>query len=403
MGEFVNWFRNVEPSLVSIDEYNEKLKWVISNFREKIFNTRAVRLIKGNGTYSIYNCSAYIEIRYIEKCKPHIIRFSKNGLKQENLGAGREGLDHFNLRLKELTDDDDISLFKVFSNKKYKNEYFDVKRCVISPFDYADDYFSGRKLKINKADVSSAYPFELTKSLPTFHNCKRVSGRVEPNKNYPFAFYIKSRHVKIYNELYTKDFKNTLYPYQSIGRVWNPADYIKPEDDETILCKEEKEYSKYIKDIALELYYQRKEHPEYKTWLNAFIGKLQCNSNPFASCVSAVVIARCANNMIKRCEILENEGNIPVLVNTDSISWVGTKSSVCTTKKDIGNFVLEYSDIPMIIKSVKAYQYITEAGCKTVFAGVKKEITKDYKFGDILYKDEPISLIKITDEGFIEV
>lgn len=404
MEKFVNWFRGNEPELVNIQEYNEKLEWVISKFKFKDFKTRALRLIKGNGTYHIYNCNSYIEIRYIDDCEPHQIRFSKNGLKQENVGAGREGMDHFNHQLKELTNDDDISLFKIFSGQKYKAEYEDVKKCVISPFDYCNDHFTNRKIKVYKADVSSAYPFELTKSLPTFHDCKRINGRVEPTKEYPFAFYIKSRHVKIFNELYTRDFKNTLYPYRSIGRVWNPLDSVKPEDDITILCKEEKEYSKYIQQIAYDLYNGRKEHPEYKIWLNAFIGKLQSNSNPFASCVSAVIIARCAYNMIKRCEVLRNENNIPVLVNTDSISWININpSSVYTTEKKIGNFVLEYAGTDMYIKSVKAYQYITEEGCKTVFAGVKKEISKLIKFGDISNYDEVSTLIRITEEGFIEV
>ena len=404
MAKFVNWFRNNKPELVTIDEYNKKLEWVIANFKHHDFKTRALRLVKGNGTYSIYNCNSYIEIRYIDDCIPHQIRFSKNGLKTENIGAGREGLDHFNHQLKELTNDDDITLFKIFSGNKYKEEYKTVKNCVISPFDYCNEYFTNRKIKVYKADVSSAYPFELTKSLPTFHDCKKVEGRVEPTAEYPFAFYINSRHVKIYNELYTRDFKNTKYPYKAIGRIWNPKDNVKAEDDITILCKEEKQYSKYIKQIALDLYTGRKEHPEYKIWLNAFIGKLQSNSNPFASCVSAVVIARCANNMIQRCKQLESECNIPVLVNTDSISWINKNdSTVYTTEKAIGNFVLEYENTDMLIKSVKAYQYMTENGCKTVFSGIKKELSKNFKFGDILNYNDAVYLINITDEGFIEV
>ena len=404
MEKFVNWFKGNIPEIVTIEEYNKKLEWIMSNFKHHDFKTRTLRLIKGNGTYSIFNCDSYIEIRYIDDCIPHQIRFSKNGLKQENFGAGREGLDYFNTQLKELTNDDDISLFKIFSGNKYKEEYKKVKKCVISPFDYCNDKFINKKIKVYKADVSSAYPSELMKDLPTFHDCKTIKGRIEPTENYPFAFYINSRHLKIYNELYTQDFKNTKYPYHSIGRVWNPKDSVKPEDDITILCKKETEYSKYIKQIALNLYNERKIHPEYKTWLNAFIGKLQSNNNPFASCVSAVIIARCANNMINRCKQLESENNIPVLVNTDSISWISNNpSKVYTTEKNIGNFVLEYKNTNMIIKSVKAYQYMTENGCKTVFSGIKKEISKYFNFGDILNYSDANYLIKINEDGFIEV
>lgn len=399
----VNWTKGVKPLVINLNKYNEKLEEVKNTYREftgASFNV--IQTIRMNGCYKIVRKSNFVEIRLIDHLEPYIFRFSFVGVKQENVGAGKAGLEYYNDSLKEKTGDDDISFFKVFSGKKYKDIYTKVKKCVISPFDYCDSMVLNKKIMVNKADVSSAYPNELCKDLPTFHDCKELKGRVEPNEEYPFAFYINSRHVKIFNELYTADFANTKYPYRSIGRKWNPKDSVKPEDDITILCKKEKKYSKYIKEISQELYNGRKDNPEFKMHMNAFIGKLQSNDNPWGSCISAVVIARCANNMVNRCKKLLHAGCRVVLVNTDSISWMGNiNTDVYTTEKKLGNFVLEYTNIPMIIKSVKGYQYIADGVCKTIYSGELKEITKNWKFGEIVNKKNPVNLVRIDEEGFL--
>jgi hypothetical protein len=65
MAKFVNWFKNEESvEMVNIDTYNERLTEISEKFRLKDFGTRALRLVKGNNTYSIYNCREYVEIRY---------------------------------------------------------------------------------------------------------------------------------------------------------------------------------------------------------------------------------------------------------------------------------------------------------------------------------------------------
>lgn len=408
-GRCVLW-RRVTPTIVNATDYETEFERVSKEYHESnafLLQTRASNIFKFLGDYTVIDTPSYRELRYIDKdSTPHVIELSLNGDLAENHGAGIDAYEFVQDKIRELSGDD-ITIRSIFSGKQYKDVYNKVKKCVLSPFDYADPLFTKSQIKVSKADVSSAYPTELCKTLPTFHDCKVVEGRKQPDPDYPFAFYVKSHQLAILGEFDTFSFASTLYPYShQIGRKWNPHN-MKPEDDETVLCKAETKYAPYIKKTFQEMYDKRKDSPDMKLYMNAFIGFLQLNSDPFASCVSAVVIARCAHNMIERCNKLIKAGNTPVLVNTDSISWIGghpVEGCYETGEKKMGKFMLEYTDIPMIIESVKAYQFMTPDGkVETRYAGVDKQDTKDWKFGDILSKEVGgAKLVQMMDDGSIK-
>ena len=166
---------------------------------------------------------------------------------------------------------------------------------------------------------------------------------------------LNSHHVKIYNELFTKDFGKSRYytPYHDPETKWKPNDSIKPEDEITVLCKK----SNYdMSDIFTEIYNMRKEKPELKLYMNACIGYFHRNNNPVLSPIAAVVLARCAHEMLERCKKQKKEGNTVVLINTDSIIWKGKQSKISEYKKYFGSFTAEYEDTRVAILSVKAYQ-----------------------------------------------
>ena len=397
----IKWV-DVETKIVSIDKYNEILKEIKDlKIREhKVQDIGSV--ISFAGTYQIKRCESYIEIRLLSPEGAIKYRVSFTGVKQSTVRAGKDGYDYINDMFESKYH---TTMFKAFSGRKYENEYKDVKKCVITQVDYA---FKGAMNKITnncyKSDVSSAYPYQLTKSLPTLHNCKRIKGRVEPTEEYPFAFYIKSHHVKIYNELYTKDFGDSSFyaPYRNDTLKWRPNDNVSADEDETILCKVA-EYE--LSDIFEKMYSERKVKPELKTYMVACIGYFHKNTDPTLSPIAAVVLARCAKDMLERCKILTEEGNLVLLVNTDSIIWKGKQSSLSKKEKKLGNFCIEYENIRVAIKSVKAYQLDTTKGVITRHSGLDKEISKNLKFGEIFadkYKNCGSKIYIQDEKGYIK-
>ena len=405
----LNWLK-IEKKVVNDDEYNEILKECINKY-DRIVKTDIRRLGYFINTFQQYESVDGLFIRCFTEAVPTVYFFPMTGITKKTIKAGKSSYDYINYLFKEEYGDD-VSLFKAFSGLNYKKEYTDIKKCVITQVDYVNETIANSKVIVNKcfkSDLSSAYPAQLIKNLPTLHDCKRIKGRVEPTADYPFAFYIKSHHVKIYNELYTKDFENSKYYdkiYFSTLNKWKPNDTINKDDDETILCKES-QFS--LKELFQQIYNDRNKNPEMKLYMNACIGYFHKNSNPILSHIAAVVLARCANEMIKRAEIIRKEGNLVLLINTDSIIWRGKQSSVSVPKseKEMGKFVIEYENIKVAISSVKAYQLETDNGIITRHSGLDKNISRNLKFGEI-YNPEIKALEKeqfiymIDSDGFID-
>lgn len=283
----------------------------------------------------------------------------------------------------------------VYSGKQFKELFYKIKKCVCSPINYITTQKQLHNIALGscyKSDESSSYPAKLAKSLPTLHGAITIQGRVEPNEQYPFAYYTKSHHMKIYNELDTRDFNNDFYPsYNDPESSWKHFDDICADEEETILCKA-CDYD--MRPVIEEIYAGRKAHPEYKDYMNMCIGYFhttQPTTGPICSHIAAVVLARCIRSMIDRATIIQNEGNSVLLINTDAVCWMGKQSSISVPqdKKELGAFVVEHESCEMIICGVKKYQIHDNGYVKTVCSGLKdhKNILKN--FGDILkYKIE---------------
>lgn len=401
----INW-SNVNYEVISVEKYNDKLKELKASDLKEILPTLIRRPQFFYKTYQMVKTDSYIELRICdENADLFKLRVSFTGVKTGNENAGHEGYIYVNNMFKEKYGENK-SIYTSFGGQKYKELNKEIKRCVITQVDYVSRLALGRIFdSCYKSDVSSAYPYQMTKNLPTMHDCKVLEGRVEPTEEYPFAFYVNSHHVKIYNELYTRDFGKSRYyrPYFDPSLKWRPYDSVKPEDDKTILCKTS-EYS--LKDIFEEIYSHRKEKPELKLYMVAMIGYLHKNTNPFLSQIAAVVLARCANEMIKRAEQLDKEGNLVILINTDSIIWKGQQSSLSQKEKKIGNFCVEYENTKVCVKGIKAYQILKADGtADTKHAGLPKEISRSLGFGEILNQlDIRINnrALIITPEGYLE-
>lgn len=347
------------------------------DIREKYF------VVKDNGEFVII-CGYCEKIGFFRiATQPNVEEVRECGVEPT------DAMEFVNNEFKKIYKKSMEAAFKVRSNKQ---AYCDIKKCVPSPINWAvDDWRKDRNLyEVQKADVSSAYPAELVKRVPTLDKHLRCKGRVEPTAEYPFAFYLKSQHIKIIEEdgtiISTFDLAKSKYymatTTKSSGGSYVKKFYdIKPEEDETILCAAAP-YS--FEPIMTDLYENRKQHPEYKQYMNYVIGLFHANKNPRFSQIAAIVLLRCSWNMEQRLAELEKRGCSPLLVNTDSIAWLGDDVSITTDKKTLGAFVLEHRNCEMIICSPKKYQWKDGEEVNTTWAGVKDIKSLGLAFGDIL-------------------
>lgn len=277
------------------------------------------------------------------------------------------------------------SLESIFSGKEYKEQYFYTKECVPVQIQFMNPGYIGKIVEgVYKADVSSAFPTQIMRDLPTLHDCKIVSGKVEPSEEYPFAFYTKSHHIKTLDGYDSHELKSWFYE-----RYYECDDKVKDADETTILCKKMSEdhhtaLAKAFKDC----YDHRKDDDFNKFVMNASIGYFQRNKNPMLSFISAIVILRCNIDMLRRCNQLEKEGNTILFIATDSIAWKGKLSPVAVDEKYLGSFTYEGKNIRFLGYSCKVYQWENNKGeCTTKYSGVKKEVSSQYKFGDLLHME----------------
>lgn len=262
------------------------------------------------------------------------------------------------------------TLFKSFSGMKYSEEYRAIKNCVPKPITMVIKAAISKKLNhCWKADVSSAYPSEGAKKLPTLHECKKLEGFSKPSKDFPFAFYTKSHHIAIYNELDTHNWKDQKKWYNLYDSMFN--DDVKPEKEVTILCKT----SEFTLENVFKTVYAKKlaGDPLAKFGMNAAIGFFQKNSNPRLSHLASVIIARCCDRMLYTAYKIEkeNDKNIVLFIGTDSIVWRGLRSKYATDDKYLGSLTYEAHDCLFFAQGPKAYQLIGDNGeLVTKYAGM---------------------------------
>ena len=316
--------------------------------------------------------------------KDKVIPVEENIIDDEKSGmqAYRAIEDKFNYYNNTKT----LALESIFSGRKYRSEYSLIKLCVPVQIQFMNVGYKGQIVEgVYKADVSSAFPTQILRDLPTLHGSIIVPGRVEPSEKYPFAFYVNSHHIKTLDGYDSHEMNCWFY-----REYYKCDDSIKDEDELTILCpKMSEKYHEALAKAFEDCYENRKDNSFYKFVMNATIGYFQRNNNPALSFISAIVILRCNIDMIRRCYQLENEGNTILFIATDSIAWKGKLSSVAIDEKYLGSFTYEGKNIKFLGYSCKAYQWLNNKGeCTTKYSGMKKNESAKLKFGELQYKGD---------------
>lgn len=407
----LNWL-DVAFQFINRQQYNIILKTLREdknlreigekNFRRLAYFDNTFQVIekrKDASELRIYKEGELIRYKYINSTQQTIDRVNENG---------KSPAEYFKMIDDAFKAQFGKTIFTAFSGRKYKDIYTAIKKCVPSPPNFA----LPSKKPYNgcfKSDVSSAYPWELSQDLPTLHGCKTIKGRVKPTEEFPFAFYLESHHIAIYNELDSRMFCTKFYEQYYVKKY---NDFVPDDKEITILCKKSP-YS--FKDIMADFYAKRKTIPYAKDAMNITIGCFHYNLNPMEAHLAAVVLARCVNDMNKRAIQLEREKNKVILINTDCIIWKGKQSAISTPKaqKELGKFTVEEENIPVCVRSVKCYQfYHTLDNGKqivvTKYAGDREHLTAELEFGYVLtLSDETIEkmfkTIKRIDGYYVEV
>lgn len=223
------------------------------------------------------------------------------------------------------------------------SEAEEIKRCVPGELYYIDDLSKNVNIaNVSKCDKSSHYPGALCGRLPSFRNedVIRVQGTVEPDEEYPFAFYVESGHLCEKGVFDTRKWKNHYF-----GRLlWKKREgpnrkkvdrykTVSADEERTILCKA----SKYTLTREMEYFYSKKEVSEKaKLVMNTFIGYCHPNNEKRSAYrlfhLAAVCLGRAAQQMLDLSDEIGFK-NILMIIN-DSIIYHGDLEFSC--EKQLG-------------------------------------------------------------------
>lgn len=246
---------------------------------------------------------------------------------------------------------------------------------------------------VYKADISSAYPYQLTKPLPT------TTGMVGPIKGqagyFPgyVTYWTKSGHI-IAEDVDTRSLaKHPLYENRHKFKE------IPAEEEISYLLP----LSKYsLAPIMKNLYDNRQVDPKNKGVMNSFIGILRSRKEwqkIYMGHISALVYARHISYMCKLYDKLIADGCYPIMYATDSIMWIGGSSRVADSRKFLGSFTLEYKECRAVFTScgnyaiedpkTKALALVKHQGIsKGVWAARRIETLEDFQKATVIHMEE---------------
>lgn len=359
------WWNKIAPTVATYDKINERLDELDNSFI-------AYKETQGN-CYTVATINTLRQGYFIRKNKQDannievcggrvndegdyvLFRYKVKQSYDEEFGALDAWIE-FQTKVNEHTGK---SLGDIFGGLPM--EYHQYRKCVPAPINWASFWLCNKRGEVAencvKADICSAYGTEASKTLPDCHSflIQKRQGRVEPTAEYPFAFYLHSGHMAIYNEGDT--YKLNQSKYITCDHTVGVFDF----EEETLLCPAA---SQTLEDVFAELYEGRKDHPNYKNVMNMTIGMFHRKKTRFDSenlwPLAAVIKFRCNKRIVDVCEWLLERGHTPILINTDSIMWQGCVApgmdEIFSEEKKLGNFTYEYKNCRAVMRSSKIYQ-----------------------------------------------
>lgn len=416
MGQYIDW-RNIPTEFVSFEEY----KYLLEN---DTIGEETPPLPGCKFVTDIFRLNWYVKddiLYYWSKSKEIFRKITPNEewdqKEKERLGLEPTPMDDF---IKMCT------MVKDTYNMTLKDRYgcagkklWGFVKCVPSQISWYNKRFIHKTIEhIYKADVSSAFPYEACKRLPTLKDHKIVYGYdVEPTEEYPFVFYSDGRLVILEEDgtiVDSNDFTSSIFYKKALAEV-NYTDkvykYNYPVYEKELLFGYKKclccKAAPSLQAIMEEVYEEKKNgNTHSKLLMNRFIGYCWHKRQPSYFHLAAVIIARCDDRIVKMARRLLDRGQTPLLIATDSIMWLGKDETIWNyiKQKDentqLGDFCWEAYDAEAAIMGSKCYQIQHSNGTlSTVWSGVNRRDSKKLSFGDIFEENPGDFLTAMTENG----
>lgn len=393
---YISWKNEAKRILLSNEEMKAKLKEVMANRKVAATNTKVSDFI-GEDTYKTEIYGDYVELYMCENGKYVIYCNNLRDSTKNNTDKPVRADRIFQQKFIELNG---CGLEKAFG---YMGKT--LKRCIPKQFDYINKKYINKTLIMSSIDASSQYASGCLGALPDAHDNEYYDHYVEPNEEYPFAFYA-SGHIAIYGELDThKWVDNPLFP--NLFRLrknddW-PFRYLDKDHEHTILMKK----SAYNMDSTWKYFYNikqsypkdSKEYTNAKLVMNQVIGQwhrkdkdkkraftYDDNGSFQLAHIVAVAIARGNQKILNKVEELDLNAVAHICV--DGIIYIGDEV-FGQPEANLGVFCQEFVGVPTVIRDINVYMAKNEHNYKFRHAGYDlingEEIDDDkqYNFTDL--------------------
>lgn len=258
--------------------------------------------------------------------------------------------------------------FKAIEGKRMRDVFGttcsdDLMQCVPKPLYFIQKNMQFMNIENVKCiDMTAMYPSCANGKLPTTKDSIKINGRVKPNKEYPFAFYLKSGHCAEYGVFDTHDYTNGNIATQLKDRLILNSDFSRKYKD--VQDKDEVTWLMKAADKNLErvfnYFYEKRQSTEdeleqkiCKFVMNAGIGTLHRNPNHQYGNkqglliagyyhIAAIIKGRANQKMINAYRRVTLKGNLVLQIIVDSIIYVQTvKDNLGQYDKQMGTFHIE--------------------------------------------------------------
>ena len=356
----LDWRNEARHIKVNHGEWNEVVELLTQEYKESNSPYKTTKRSFPLGSYK-YDDNKRDKDIYIRTWSGELLHYYTANDDEKNSDEHVTGSEAFKEINKRFVKEYNISLAAAFGvwkrgprdNTSIEKEYhYELEQCnhALAAIIDCDEFCKHMILSnVYKADISSAYPYQLSKPLPTIANMiGPLKGRYEPLPG-TVAFWTKSGHV------IAEDVDTRILSEHPLYQRYNHFKEVPAEEEITYILP----LSTYsLANVMNSLYDQRKVNPKCKGVMNSFVGKIRSRreyQTAYMGHISALVYARHIKYM---CDIYDNliaAGRYPIMYATDSIMWLGGPCDIAEPRKYLGSFTLEYADSRAIYTSCGNY------------------------------------------------